>query len=87
MTELILVYSCNIWKDYSSFRLLGIYNNKDIFKKCLYKYIENNEGILNEDNYSKKDLEEHINDFDITMINNILDHMYIEIMEVNQEME
>ena len=85
--EIILVYSCNIWKNRSSFSLLGIYNDIDIFKKSIFNYIQNNECILNEDNYSKKDLEDSIDNFDLTMINNVLDHMCIEIMSINGDLE
>lgn len=72
----VIVNSCDAWKTYASFRLIGVFTNRRKLNKCLND-LDKDSSIRNTTDYAISEMEVH--DLNIN-----LDYVSIEEINLNE---
>jgi hypothetical protein len=74
----VIVHTCNQWKEYTSFSLVGVFTNRKKLNSLLNRMIKNND--IGDDDEPKK-----VNDLSIEDINNKISFVYVQEITLNEE--
>lgn len=74
----VIVNTCNEWKEYSSFTLVGVFTNRKKLNSLLNKMIKNND--IGDDDEPQK-----VNDLTIEEIHSQISYVSVQEINLNEE--
>lgn len=78
--EVLVVNTCNIWKEYASFKLVGIFSSRRILNKTLNLLLK-----IGTINWSDEDCKDRVNDYDLKYLHDNLIYISIECVILNKK--
>ena len=74
----VIIHTCNQWKEYTSFSLVGVFTNRKKLNSLLNKMIKNND--IGDDDEPQK-----VNDLTIEEIQSQISYVSVQEINLNEE--
>lgn len=79
--EVYVVNTCNVWKWYSSFRLVGVFTSRKKLNPILNKMLNDKQIMWNDETCNKR----FVNDLTDKELHNHIDYLSVQVITLNEK--